>query len=82
MLATDKQINYLCVLAKRVARVKAANEIDRVITAELPEYIDWQQERHLGVTTADASARIRAYRDILLYASVSYKLCGVSGRKF
>ena len=78
MLATDKQINYLCSLAKKVEKVRIANEKDKTIVVHFPNYIDWQSERHLGVTKDDANIRIRAYRDILMYAQVSYKLCGTS----
>lgn len=48
MLATDKQINYLCSLAKKVEKVRIANEKDKTIVAHFPNYIDWQSERHLG----------------------------------
>ena len=60
MLATDKQINYLCILAQRVELIKQANP-----HITLPEYINWQAERYKGVTTYDASERIDAYRTII-----------------
>ena len=60
MLATDKQINYLCILAKRVELIKQANP-----HITLPEYINWKTERYKGVTTYDASERIDAYRTII-----------------
>ena len=56
MLATDKQINYLCVLAKKVELIKQANP-----QMTLPDYINWQTERYKGVTTYEASKRIDAY---------------------
>ena len=60
MLATDKQINYLFILAQRVELIKQANP-----NLTLPEYINWHTERYKGVTTYDASERIDAYRTII-----------------
>ena len=74
MLATDKQINYLCVLAKKVEKIKAINSKRNVITASLPEYIDWQRERHLGVTVQDVSLRISAYKNIICM-SMPHSFC-------
>lgn len=78
MLATDKQINYLCALAKKVEKIKAINSKRNVITASLPEYIDWQRERHLGVTVQDASLRISAYKNIICMSNATFVLCGIS----
>lgn len=78
MLATDKQINYLCALAKKVEKIKAINSKRNVITASLPEYIDWQCERHLGVTMQDASLRISAYKNIICMSNVTFVLSGMS----
>lgn len=77
MLATDKQINYLCVLAKKVEKIKAINRKANVIMANLPEYIDWQRERSLGVTTKDASIRISAYKNIIFASNATFVLCGM-----
>ena len=44
MLATDKQIKYLCALADKVEKIKAINKSAKVIKANLPEYIDWAKE--------------------------------------
>ena len=60
MLATDKQINYLCILAQKVELIKQANP-----HLTLPDYINWKTERYKGVTTYDASERIDAYRTII-----------------
>lgn len=54
MLATDKQIKYLCALAAKVEKIKAINGPAKVIKATLPAYINWDSERKLGVTTLDA----------------------------
>ncbi len=78
MLATDKQINYLCVLAKKVEKIKKMNINRNVIVANLPEYIDWQRERHLGVTVQDASIRISAYKNIIRMSNATFVLCGMS----
>ena len=51
MLATDKQIKYLCALADKVEKIKAINKSAKVIKANLPEYIDWAKERNKGVTS-------------------------------
>ena len=49
MLATDKQINYLCKLANKIELIKNINKEKKAILVPLPNYIDWQEERHLGV---------------------------------
>lgn len=69
MQATDKQINYLCQLAERVERLKASHKIDI-------HFINWQTERYKGVTTVDASIRIKAYRDIIFNANLQSSLLG------
>lgn len=37
MLATDKQIKYLCALADKVEKIKAINKSAKVIKANLPQ---------------------------------------------
>ncbi len=44
MLATDKQIKYLCSLADKVEKIKAINKSAKVIKANMPEYIDWAKK--------------------------------------
>lgn len=78
MLATNKQIDYLCVLAKKVEKIKKINSKKKVIAANLPEYIDWQCERKLGVTVQDASLRISAYKKIICMSNATFVLCGMS----
>ena len=69
MQATDKQINYLCRLAERVERLKESHKIN------VP-FINWQAERFKGVTTVDASTRIKAYRDIIFNANIQASMRG------
>ena len=77
MLATDKQINYLCSLADKVEKIKAINVKEKVIVANLPEYIDWIKERRLGVTSIDASIRICAYKKLIRACNVTFILFGM-----
>ena len=77
MLATDKQIDYLCSLAKKVEKIKVVNGKKKVIMAKLPDYIDWNVERHFGVTTKDASLRITTYREIIRNCNYTFYLCGI-----
>ena len=60
MLATDKQIAYLQSLADRVECAKR----DGLFNIPTP-YINWSEERKLGVTTTDASIRIKAYKELI-----------------
>lgn len=78
MLATDKQISYLSTLALKVEKIKAINNKTKVITANLPEYINWQHERHMGVTTMDASIRIKAYKSLIFNSNITFSLCGIA----
>lgn len=73
MLATDKQINYLCALANRVEKIKVINRKINAIK-NLPEYIDWYQERHMGVTSLDASIRIKAYKKLIFNSNIVFSL--------
>lgn len=77
MLATDKQINYLCALANKVEKIKVINSKINAIE-NLPEYIDWHQERHMGVTTFDASIRIKAYKKLIFNSNIVFSLCKMS----
>lgn len=77
MLATEKQINYLCVLAKKVELIRQANP-----QMKLPNYINWQTERYKGVTTNDASVRIDAYRTILRNLQLTRMLLGKPQYRF
>lgn len=74
MLATDKQISYLCFLAKKVERIKQLNKIRKSIVATLPDYIDWNVERNMGVTVTDASIRISAYKQIIAACNITFVL--------
>lgn len=73
MLATEKQINYLCALANRVEKIKVINSKINAIK-NLPEYIDWHQECQLGVTTLDASIRIKAYKKLIFNSNIVFSL--------
>lgn len=76
MLATDKQIKYLCALADKVEKIKAKNKSAKVIKANLPEYIDWVKERN-KVTSLDASIRITAYKSIIFGCNNTFVLCNM-----
>ena len=76
--ATDAQINYLCVLAQKVELIRRK---DPDLT-KYPEYIDWQTERHKGVTVDDASLRIEAYRTILRNIQLLCMLLGKPKYRF
>lgn len=43
-------------------KIKSIVIKEKVAIKNLPEYIDWTKERHLGVTSIDASIRICAYK--------------------
>lgn len=77
MLATDKQIKYLCALADKVEKIKSINKSAKVIKANLPEYIDWAKERNKGVTSLDASIRITAYKSIIFGCNNTFVLCNM-----
>ena len=77
MLATDKQIKYLCALADNVEKIKAINKSAKVIKANLPGYIDWAKERNKGVTSLDASIRIKAYKSIIFGCNNTFVLCNM-----
>lgn len=68
--ATDRQIAYLARLAVKVERLKRD---DATITVP---YIDWNEERRLGVTKTDASIRIDAYRQMIRGANLKRLLLG------
>lgn len=68
--ATDKQIAYLVRLAKKTEHLKRYDTTIRV------PYIDWNEERYLGVTKADANLRIKAYRQIICGANLKRLLLG------
>lgn len=57
--ATDKQVAYLVRLAKKTEYIK---RYDADITAP---YLDWDMERRIGLTKADASMYIDAYRTLI-----------------
>ena len=77
MLATDKQIKYLCALADKVEKIKAINKSAKIIKANLHEYIDWAKERNKGVTSLDASIRIQAYKSIIFGCNNTFVLCNM-----
>ena len=77
MLATDKQIKYLCALADKVEKIKAINKSAKVIKANLPGYIDWAKERNKGVTSLDASIRIKAYKSIIFGCNNTFVICNM-----
>ena len=57
--ATDKQVAYLVRLANKVEYLK---RYDADITTH---YFDWNEERRIGLTKADASMYIDAYRTLI-----------------
>lgn len=73
MLATDKQINHLQRLADKVERMNATHP-DAVKSR--PPYINWHTERNKGVTTSDASIRIKAYKTIIRETNLAFMLLG------
>lgn len=73
MLATDKQINYLQQLADKVERMHKAHP--GAVKCKTP-YINWHTERHKGVTTLDASIRIKAYKTIIRETNLAFMLLG------
>ncbi len=73
MLATDKQINYLEALQNKVYQIHAEKP---AAIRRLPVRRNWREERGRGMTVADASTKIRAYKDILFWAGVSCDLLG------
>nr|DAH48213.1 MAG TPA: hypothetical protein [Caudoviricetes sp.] len=77
MLATKKQIDYLCYLAERVEKIKRINENKKVIVSILPDFIDWKTEKKYGVTTIDASVRIKSYNKIIQNCNIIFCLCGL-----
>ena len=68
--ATDKQVAYLVRLARKVEYLKRDDATIRV------PYINWDEERHLGVTKTDASLRIDAYRQMIRGANLKRLLLG------
>lgn len=78
MLATDKQINYLCYLAEKAEKMR--NYIDEKLPGAIKEkkciFINWQTERYLGVTIEDASIRIKAYKNIIAGMNMTLALLG------
>ena len=68
--ATDKQVAYLVRLAVKVERLKRYDATIRV------PYINWDEERQLGVTKTDASLRIDAYRQMIRGANLKRLLLG------
>lgn len=68
--ATDKQVAYLVRLARKVERLKRD---DATITVP---YINWDEERRLGVTKTDASLRIKAYKQLIRGANFKRLLLG------
>lgn len=73
MLATDKQIKYLQSLADKVERMHKTHP--KAVKSH-PPYINWETERHKGVTTVDASIRIMAYKTIIRNMNLSFMLLG------
>lgn len=79
-LLNDKisiDINYLCKLANKIELIKNINKEKKAILVPLPNYIDWQEERHLGVTVTDASVRIQAYKKIIRACNFTFLLCNI-----
>lgn len=74
MLATDKQCEYLTVLAERVERMRAVRpDLMNVPLAK----INWYEERKKGMTTRDASVRIDAYKAIIQGVNAKCVLFGL-----
>jgi hypothetical protein len=67
-LATDKQLNYLTRLTKDW-NMLASKTGNRLIER------NWWHERSLGMTIADASAKIDAFRDGIFMMRFQNTLC-------
>lgn len=69
MLATSKQINYLKALTKKVNHIYSVFP-DCGITEDNANFykgVNWNHERSMGMTTIDASLKIAAFKDLIMW---------------
>lgn len=76
--ATDKQIEYLHTLQAKARTIqeRAASRGQVVYRQPLAEY-DYYEERKRGMTTADASERISAWRRLVIYGNATLSLFNI-----
>lgn len=77
-LATDKQIKYLHSLQDRVMKIQnRAKAYGHNAYRELPPFYDYYNERNCGMTVADASVRIAAWRRLVVYGNATLALFNI-----
>ena len=74
LMATDKQIRYLNLLANKI-RVKRKKFPDAFSKISAIEEINWEVERQHGMTIVDASIKIDAYQSVIRGMNTILKLC-------
>ena len=81
MLATDKQCDYLTALAEKVEKMRAARP--DLVNVPLTKR-NWYEERRRGMTTADASLKIDAYKMLIRGVNAKCVLLNIPqlGRQF
>lgn len=76
--ATDKQVAYLNNLRDKAHRIEAAAQSHGHTVYKKPlVYRDYEEERRLGMTTADASELIGAWRRLILYGNMTLALFNI-----
>ncbi len=76
MRATDKQIEYLEALTKKVCYIIDVWS-EHGISADMQEFyrtVSWRYERRRGMTVLDASKKIAAFRTIILNLNIKRSL--------
>ncbi len=76
--ATDKQIAYLHKLQAKAHRIqkRAESRGATVYRKPLANY-DYNEERRRGMTSTDASIRIGAWRDLVLFGNMTLALFNI-----
>lgn len=69
MLATDKQISYLNSLTKKVNYIYSVFPGCDISEENALFYkgVNWNHERSKGMTTLDASLKISAFKDLIMW---------------
>lgn len=69
MLATDKQISYLNSLTKKVNYIYSVFPECGISEENALFYngVNWNHERSKGMTTLDASLKISAFKDLIMW---------------
>lgn len=71
-LATDRQIEYLNSLRDKAHRIEAVAQSHGHTVYKKPlVYRDYEEERRRGMTVADASKLISAWRRMILYGNTT-----------